>query len=130
MTEALPLLAPVVEAPGNRDREWPWVVSDRRAFSFLRLGGGMAAGDIGLVFAQLVDYNGIEGRDTEALWAGIIEAQAPSMREALTPKASLAPERVARIDALIADALASGALAAPPGAEAVRTLTQAPPADR
>jgi NitT/TauT family transport system substrate-binding protein len=63
-------------------------------------------------------------------WAGIKEAQAPGMREALTPKASLAPERVARIDALIADALASGALAAPPGAEALRTLIQAPPAER
>jgi hypothetical protein len=35
----------------------------------------MAAGDIGLVFAQLVDYNHIEGRDTEALQAGIIEAE-------------------------------------------------------
>jgi NitT/TauT family transport system substrate-binding protein len=65
-----------------------------------------------------------------ARWAGIPEAQVPGMREALTPQASLAPERVEGIDALIADALASGALAAPLGAEALRTLIQAPPADR
>ena len=35
----------------------------------------MAVGDIGLVFAQLVDYNHIEGRDAEALQTGIIEAE-------------------------------------------------------
>ena len=63
-------------------------------------------------------------------WAGIKEAQAPGMRETLTPKARLAPEHVTGIDALIADALASGALAAPPGAEALRTLIQSPPAAR
>jgi hypothetical protein len=51
------------------------VVSDRRPFSFVRLGDDMAAGDIGLVFAQLVDYNRIEGQDAEALQAGIIEAE-------------------------------------------------------
>jgi hypothetical protein len=59
-----------------------------------------------------------------ARWTGIAEAHVPGMREALTPPASLTPERVAGIDGLIAEAPASRALAAPPGAEALRTLIQ------
>ena len=35
----------------------------------------MTAGDIGLVFAQLVNYNRIEGRGIDALQAGIVEAE-------------------------------------------------------
>jgi hypothetical protein len=75
ITDVLPLLAPVVEAPRNCGQWWPWVVSDRSPFSFVHLGAGISAEDIGLVFAQLVDYNHIEGQDTEALQTGIIEAE-------------------------------------------------------
>ena len=64
-----------MEAPHHGGEQWPWVLSDRRPFSFVRLGDGMTAGDIGLVFAQLVNYNRIEGRGIDALQAGIIEAE-------------------------------------------------------
>lgn len=76
ITERLPQLWPVVEAP-YRDGQsrWPWAVSDCPSFSFVRLGGAITAGDIGLVIAQLVAYNRIEGHDVGTLQAGIIEAE-------------------------------------------------------
>ncbi|MEM6751715.1 MAG: hypothetical protein AAF630_01815 [Cyanobacteria bacterium P01_C01_bin.38] len=72
-------LQAVVEAPYNENEPlYPWAVADYKPFSFIRLSGKMTDGEVGLVFAQLVDYNDIlsEGSANDVLHRVI---QAPSL---------------------------------------------------
>ena len=70
--DSLPELWPVVETPYSEGL-WPCTIARDRAY--VRLSGEMSAKDIGAVFAQLVDYNRIEGPDIGTLAAGIVAAE-------------------------------------------------------
>jgi len=73
----LPELHAVVEAPwlDNGRKPWPWPVAERAAFSFIRLSGEMSDLDVGLVMAQLWDYNFHEDEDCDFSVAALLEAE-------------------------------------------------------
>jgi hypothetical protein len=54
----------------------PWPIADSKSFSFIRLSGKMTDREVGLVFAQLVNYNNLEsGGDTNSLLHRVIQAE-------------------------------------------------------
>ncbi len=67
----------VVEAPYYKDEFLcPWAVQKFKPFSMIRLWGEMTNPEIGLIFAQLAKYNGIEiTNDKQAVLEQIIEAE-------------------------------------------------------
>ena len=61
----LPELHAVVEAPWfEGSPPWPWPIADRKAFSFMRLSGGMTHAEVGSIMARLVKYNQVEAEPT------------------------------------------------------------------
>jgi AraC-like DNA-binding protein len=54
----------------------PWPIADCKLFSLIRLSGKMTDREVGLVFAQLVNYNNLEGGgDTNNLLHQVIQAE-------------------------------------------------------
>ncbi|MEA5595662.1 hypothetical protein [Rivularia sp. UHCC 0363] len=74
-----PHLQAVVEAPYYENKPlYPWAIADYKPFTFIRLHGKMTDQEIGLVFAQLVDYNNISSEgDANNVLQRVI--QAPSL---------------------------------------------------
>jgi hypothetical protein len=74
-----PHLQAVLEAPYYEGEPlYPWAIADYKSFSFIRLFGKMTDREVGLVFAQLVDYNHISSEgDTNTVLHRVI--QAPSL---------------------------------------------------
>jgi hypothetical protein len=58
-----PHLQAVVEAPYYEGKPlYPWDIADYKPFTFIRLHGKMTDPEVGLVFAQLVEYNDISNK--------------------------------------------------------------------
>lgn len=54
----------------------PWTIAECKPLSFIRLSGKMTDREIGLVFAQLINYNNLEhGGDTNNLLHQVIQAE-------------------------------------------------------
>ncbi|MCP2732383.1 hypothetical protein [Limnofasciculus baicalensis] len=69
-------LYPVVEIMGYKDGHlFPWHIPNSNPFSLIRLSGNMTEEEIGLVFAQLVNYNHLpSGGDTKEVLDSIINS--------------------------------------------------------
>lgn len=67
----------------------PWLIADSQAFSFIRLSGKMTDREVGLVFAQLVQYNHLESQgDTNNVLHRVIQAQTLILPGGLQVKAA------------------------------------------
>jgi len=62
-TKGSPCLQAVVEAPFYEDAPlFPWAIANHKPFSPISLHGDMTHEEVGLIFSQLVNYNGLESQ--------------------------------------------------------------------
>ncbi|MGF2012915.1 hypothetical protein [Nostoc sp. DedVER01b] len=74
---ANPCLQAIVEAPSYKGEQLcPWTVADYKPFSRIQLYSEMTDWEVGLIFAQLVDYNSLhnEGNANDVLYR-VIESK-------------------------------------------------------
>ena len=65
----------VVEAPYYQGK-YPWNTSPIKAFSWIRLSGEMTYEEIGLVFAQLAQYNGLDlSGETQSILKRLLDTE-------------------------------------------------------
>lgn len=71
----IPSLQAVVEILWYEQRSYLWSVASYKPYSFIELSGNMTDDEVGLIFAQLVDYNKLKGEcKTNKLLHQIIQA--------------------------------------------------------
>ncbi|WP_392532746.1 hypothetical protein [Nostoc sp. C117] len=77
MISTNPCLEAVVETPWYEgERLWAWSVADHKPFFHIRLYGEITDEEVGLLFAQLVDYNNLEREgDAKEVLHRVIESE-------------------------------------------------------
>lgn len=77
-----PNLQAVVESPYYEGTPlYPWQIADYQPFSLIQLSGKMTDLEVGLIFAQLVQYNHLESEgDANKVLHGVIQAKTLILR--------------------------------------------------